>query len=301
MKDTNIYTEHDLSPLKLYLASYTTIFIPLIMTAVAIYFWEYVTTIDIVLFVVMYILTGLGVTVGFHRHFAHRSFKCAPWLQYTLMILGSMAVQGSPIYWIANHRKHHRFTDKEEDPHTPILENKSWSARASAFIHSHIGWILKGSDVSYDRYAPDILHNPKLYKLSHAFILWVALGFILPGVIAGLWTQTWLGFWMGILWGGFVRTCALQQVTYSINSICHLFGKKTYEQTNESRDNWVFGILALGEGWHNTHHRFPTSARQGLKFWQFDISYSIIYLLSRLGVVWDIKLPKKEAAEATAV
>lgn len=292
MTDINIFTEYNISPLKQKIASYSTIFIPLIMTGVAIYFWEYVTPVDIFVFVLMYILSGLGVTIGFHRFFAHRSFKCARWMQYVFLILGSMAVQGSPIYWVANHRKHHRFTDKEEDPHTPIFEDKSLKGRIYSFYHSHIGWIMKGSDVSYNRYAPDILHDPKLYKLSHIFILWVALGFLIPGVIAGLWTQSWMGFWMGILWGGFVRTCALQQVTYSINSICHLFGKKTYEQANESRDNWLFAILALGEGWHNSHHRFPTSARQGLKTWQFDFSYCVIIVLYKMGLVWELKLPK---------
>ena len=300
LPDQNLYTEFNLTPFTAHVASYVSIFLPLIMTGLAFYLWEYVTPLDITLFLVFYILTGLGVTIGLHRYFSHHSFKCAKWFQYVLAILGCMALQGPIIYWVANHRKHHQFTDVEGDPHSPNLENKNWIHHVHAFFHAHWGWILKTSDVSYNRYAFDILSNSILYKLSHHAVFFALLGVILPGIIGGLWTQSWQGAGMAILWGGFVRICAMQTTTYSVNSFGHLFGKKTYPLNNNSRDNWILGIVAFGDGWHNSHHAFPTSARHGLKFWQLDISYLVIRLLERLGIVWDVKLPKISWSAACA-
>lgn len=282
-------------PMWLFLAFFCLIS-PAIMTVVAIYFWDYVQPVDIFVFAFMYILTGLGITIGFHRYFVHRSFKCKPWMQVLLAILGSMALQGTLMHWATAHRQHHRFSDLEGDPHSPhVGATNQWVSKFKTFFYGHMGWIFAPNIFDFNRYIPDIIANPLYVKVSNYYPLWALLGFIIPGIISGLWTETWVGFWMGVLWGGFVRIFAVQQVTYAINSICHVFGSREYETTDKSRNNFLFGILAFGEGWHNNHHAFPYSARHGLHWWQVDSSFYIIKMLEKLGVAWDMKLPRKDS------
>jgi len=272
---------------------YVQIFLPILMTILAIYLWQDVTGIDIFVFFLMYFLTAIGITIGYHRYFTHRAFKCKPWFQVLLAILGGMAGQGTLLDWVATHRHHHQQTDQIGDPHSPNTNLTSPTmSKFRAFWHAHLGWILQNVPQSYNQYAFDWLNNPLTFKLSRWYLLWQALGLLLPGIITGLWTQSVNGLFMGILWGGFVRMCVVQHLTYSINSFCHMMGKRTYNTPDLSRNNWVFGLFSFGEGWHNNHHAFPTSVRQGFTWWQIDISYYIIIFLSKLGIVWDIKLPK---------
>jgi len=266
---------------------------PPIMTVLAIYLWDYVTPIDIFVFVLMYVLSGLGITMGFHRYFVHRGFKCKPWLQTVLGFLGAMAVQGTLLHWCAIHRQHHQASDKEGDPHSPhVGADHTLSSKIRTFWRGHMGWIFEGNPHDFERYIPDLMSDPAVVKLSSHYPLALLMGLLIPGVITGLWTLTFTGFLMGVLWGGFVRVFAFQHVTYAINSVCHVFGRRSYDTSDHSKNNWVFGILAHGEGWHNNHHAFPYSARHGLKWWQVDLSYYVIFLFEKLGVVWNVKLPR---------
>lgn len=276
------------------------IFAPIVGVVIAIIQWEYVQGIDIFLFFAMYLLTGLSITVGFHRYFTHHSFKTKIWMRRLLHICGSMAGEGPLIYWVATHRNHHRFTDVEGDPHSPILETDSLKHKIKGFFHAHMGWMLAAKPESSFSYAIDLLRDRKLVEIDSAYLVWLMLGLIIPAVIGGLWTQTLMGVWMGFLWGGLVRMAVCQHVTWGVNSICHIFGQKNYKTKDNSRDNFILGVLALGEGFHNTHHAFPTSARHGLKWWQFDLSYYVIRLFSVTSLATDIRLPHRDPTTVAA-
>lgn len=239
----------------------------------------------------MYILTAIGITVGYHRLFTHRSFETNRVVQCVLAILGSMAVEGPVLRWVAQHRRHHKHSDKQGDPHSPHLHGRGFLGMLRGLWHAHLGWICLPDPPNLARYIPDLAQNRLLRTVSGLFPLWMTLGLLAPALVAGVWTGTWTGAFLGLLWGGLVRVFFVHHVTWSVNSICHLWGSQPYKCHDHSKNNLLIAILALGEGWHNNHHAFPTSARHGLKWWQFDASYLIIRLLSWVGLAWNIKLP----------
>jgi stearoyl-CoA desaturase (delta-9 desaturase) len=249
---------------------------------------------DLSLFLGMSFITTLGVTVGFHRLFVHRSFATYPWIMFILAILGSMAVQGSLFQWVGLHRRHHRYSDQTNDPHTPHHHGPGVIGLLKGFWHAHIGWFFAPNPPDLDHYIKDLTTSRSLRVASALFALWVALGLLIPAGIGGIVTDSWRGFWTGLIWGGLVRIFLVHHVTWSVNSACHLWGMQPYVSNDMSRNNVVFGILGMGEGWHNTHHAFPTSARHGLRWWQLDISYWCIRTLALLGLAWDLKIPTKE-------
>jgi stearoyl-CoA desaturase (delta-9 desaturase) len=214
-------------------------------------------------------------------------------VQFTLGVLGSMAVQGSLRQWVGLHRRHHQFSDRSGDPHSPHLHGAGIRGLLGGLWHAHLGWIFRPDPPDLDRYVKDLDRSRLLRRVSALFPVWVALGLLLPGVLGGVVTRTWGGVWTGLIWGGLVRVFLVHHVTWSVNSICHMWGFRPYASEDESRNNFVVGMLALGEGWHNTHHAFPTSARHGLRWWQPDISYYVIRVLSWLGLAWDLHLPSK--------
>jgi len=247
--------------------------------------------VELTLLLSMYVLTVLGITVGFHRFFTHRAFETYGVVQYILAVLGSMAVQGPLFKWVALHRRHHQYSDKVEDPHSPYNKGGGTLGVLHGAWHAHIGWFFDPDPPELNRYVKDLARNPVLCKISALFPLWVALGVAIPAVIGGLVAGTWTGALLGALWGGLARIFLVHHVTWSINSVCHLWGRRPYGTTDHSRNNFLFGILGLGEGWHNNHHAFPASARHGLRWWQVDVSYYIIRTLAALGLAWKIKLP----------
>jgi stearoyl-CoA desaturase (delta-9 desaturase) len=249
---------------------------------------------DLGLFLGMSLFTTLGVTVGFHRLFVHRSFATYPWIMFILAILGSMAVQGSLFQWVGLHRRHHRYSDQTNDPHTPHHHGPGVIGLLKGFWHAHIGWFFAPNPPDLDHYIKDLATSRSLRVASAFFVLWVALGLLIPAGIGGIVTDSWRGFWTGLIWGGLVRIFLVHHVTWSVNSACHLWGMQPYVSNDMSRNNVVFGILGMGEGWHNTHHAFPTSARHGLRWWQLDISYWCIRTLALMGLAWDLKIPTKE-------
>jgi stearoyl-CoA desaturase (delta-9 desaturase) len=245
---------------------------------------------DVAVFVILYALTGLGVTVGFHRLFTHRSFSTTRGVRLVFGVLGSAAIEGPVISWVADHRKHHAFSDQEGDPHSPHVGHEGgWRGALRGLAHAHVGWLFIHTQRGRkERYAPDLLKDPVMRFVDRNFVLWalggLAAAFVLGGIIGGSWHSALTG----LLWGGAVRMLVLHHVTYSINSLCHFFGRKRFTTGDESRNLAWLALPSLGEAWHNNHHAFPTSAKHGLRRWEPDPSAAVIRILEKLGLAWDV-------------
>jgi stearoyl-CoA desaturase (delta-9 desaturase) len=259
---------------------------------------------DLVVFAIVYVPVGLGITVGFHRHLTHRSFATTRPVRAVLAALGSAAIEGPVISWVADHRKHHAFSDEEGDPHSPHVGHGGGLRGAlKGLFHAHVGWLfIHTQRGAKDRYAPDLLEDPTIRFIDRTFLLWVALGLAAPfGLGVAIGGSIWAGL-TGLLWGGLVRMLVLHHVTYSINSLCHFFGRRRFETGDESRNLFWVAMLSFGEGWHNNHHAFPTSARHGLGRFEFDPSAIVIRLLEATGLAWDVVRvpPERQARRALA-
>ncbi|MFN2488723.1 MAG: acyl-CoA desaturase [Actinomycetota bacterium] len=258
---------------------------------------------DLTIFFALYIFTGLGVTVGFHRLFTHRSFETTRWLRGLLAIAGSMAVQGPVITWVATHRRHHAFSDKEGDPHSPHLdEGPGVTGVLKGLWHAHLGWLFDTEETTLpERWAPDLLKDPMVRRIDRLFPLWVLVSFGAPAALGFALTGTFGGALSAFLWGSLARIFFLHHVTWSINSICHFYGNRPFETPDFSTNNWVLALISFGESWHNNHHAFPTSARHGLGRGQVDVSASLIALLQRLGWARSVKVvsPKQLATKSS--
>jgi stearoyl-CoA desaturase (Delta-9 desaturase) len=245
---------------------------------------------DVVVFAVFYVLTGLGVTVGFHRLFTHRSFKTTPAVRALLAILGSAAIEGNVISWVADHRKHHAFSDQPGDPHSPHVDHgDGWRGALRGLAHAHIGWVFRHDQRgARARYAPDLLADPAIRLIDRTFILWAVLGMVAPFMLGAAIGGSVAAGLTGLLWGGAVRLVLLHHMTYSINSICHVFGRRRFATTDHSRNVFWLALPTFGEAWHNNHHAFPTSARHGLGRRQLDPSAAVIDGLAACGLAWDV-------------
>ena len=246
------------------------------------------------LLVGMYVLTVLGITVGFHRLYTHRSFETNALVQAILGALGSMSVEGSLLKWVAQHRQHHQESDRLDDPHSPHLHGHGFVGMLRGLWYAHMGWFFRADSPNLISYVPDLMKNDVARRISCLFPVWVVLGLLIPTVIGWVVTGTGMGALLGFIWGGLVRIFFVHHVTWSINSVCHLWGRQPYQSGDQSKNNFVFGVLAFGEGWHNNHHAFPTSAKHGLEWWQIDMSYFVIRLLAIVGLAWNIKLPARQ-------
>ena len=244
-------------------------FLATIFAIVQLWQWA-VTWLDLALLVGLYVPISLGVTAGFHRMLTHRSFRAHPLVRALLLICGSMAVEGTAITWAANHLKHHALSDQEGDPHSPV----------DGLFHAHLGWLFTPDDADPNVYCRHLLKDPVVVFVDRTFLLWVVVSLLIPFAIGG---------WTGLLWGGLVRMFSVHHVTCSVNSVCHTFGRRSFATTDRSRNQWVVGLLALGEGWHNNHHAFPRSAIHGLDRWQFDASAWLITGLERLRLARDVQ------------
>jgi stearoyl-CoA desaturase (Delta-9 desaturase) len=258
---------------------------------------------DLLVLTILYMLTGLGITVGFHRLFTHRSFKTTRTVRALLAVLGSMAVEGPLIEWVATHRKHHRFSDEPGDPHSPHMDDvQGWRGALRGLGHAHVGWMLRGKEMANPtRYAKDLLADPDLRFISRTFPLWVMLGLALPFGLGVALTGSVAGGLTALLWGGAVRVFLLHHVTFSINSLCHYFGRRPFSTHDQSRNLAWLAPLAFGEAWHNNHHAFPTSARHGLRRWQVDPGAWLIAGLERCQLAWDVVRIAPERQHARAV
>ncbi len=244
---------------------------------------------DLVVLGVFYVLTGFGVTVGFHRLFTHRSFKTGRTLRFALGALGSAAIEGPLIEWVSNHRKHHQHSDQAEDPHSPHHHGSGMIGALRGLAHAHVGWILAGDAASAPEiYAKDLLADPVASALDRLFLLWLLAGLALPFALGAALTGTIQGALTALLWGGAVRIFLLHHATFSINSLCHFFGRRPYRTRDESRNLAWLALPTFGEAWHNNHHAFPTAARHGQTRWQLDPSWWLIRTLARTGLAWDV-------------
>ncbi len=250
---------------------------------------------DIFVFLVMYALTGAGITVGFHRLFTHRSFKTRRPVRIALAAFGSMAIEGPIISWVADHRKHHAFSDREGDPHSPHVEHgHGFKGALKGLAHAHVGWLFIHTQRGRKtRYAPDLMRDRDIAWIDRTFIWWAIGGFVASFALGFLFggADAWKDGLTGMLWGGLVRVLVLHHVTYSINSLCHFFGRRRFQTDDESRNLLWLSPLSLGEAWHNNHHAFPTSAVHGLGRRQFDVSALVIRGLERAGLGWDVVRP----------
>jgi stearoyl-CoA desaturase (delta-9 desaturase) len=251
---------------------------------------QYLHWSDIVVFAILYVVTALGVTVGFHRLFTHRSFVTTPWLRGVFAALGSAAIEGPVISWVADHRKHHAFSDMPGDPHSPHVDHGvGWRGALRGLAHAHMGWLfIHTQRGARARYAPDLVADPVVRWVDRTFVWWALAGlgaaFGLGWLIGGTLTAALTG----LLWGGAVRMLVVHHVTYSINSLCHYFGRKRFDTEDESRNLAWLSLLSMGEAWHNNHHAFPTSAAHGMRWYELDVSSLLIRGLERVGLAWDV-------------
>jgi stearoyl-CoA desaturase (delta-9 desaturase) len=258
---------------------------------------------DLLAFSITYFAFGFGVTIGFHRYLTHRSFKTSRAMRALLAILGSAAIEGPVIEWVANHRKHHAFSDDEGDPHSPHVGFGDGALGAlRGLAHAHVGWLFRPGVASYERYAPDLMRDRSMRFIDATFVLWALLGLAFPFGLGVAITGTVTGGLWALLWGGAVRTLFLHHVTFSINSLCHFFGRRDFKTDDESRNLAWLAPLTSGEAWHNNHHAFPTSAMHGLALRQVDPSGIMIWAMERVGLVWDVVRvsPERRAAKAAA-
>ncbi|HVL86299.1 MAG TPA: acyl-CoA desaturase [Pseudonocardia sp.] len=260
---------------------------------------------DVGLAVGFYFLSGLGVTVGFHRYFTHRAFKANRGLRNGLAIAGSLALQGDVITWVADHRRHHAYTDREGDPHSPWLHGTGPIGLAKGFFHAHLGWLFGRDRTNAARFAPDLLADRDISRISRQFPLWTAVSLLAPAVLGGLITMSWWGALTAFFWAGLVRVAVLHHVTWSINSICHMVGERPFTAPGKATNFWPLAVLSMGESWHNLHHADPTCARHGVQPGQLDMSARVIWALEKAGWAHQVRWPTKDrvarlAAEPTA-
>ena len=258
---------------------------------------------DVVIFLIMYIPVGLGVTVGFHRLLTHRSFKTSAWMRGLLGVLGTMAVEGPVISWVADHRKHHAYSDRLGDPHSPHVDHGGgWRGALRGLGHAHVGWLFNHSQrAARDRFAPDLVADPVISFVDATFVAWSLLGLAIPFGLGVLIGGTVAAGLEGMLWGGVARIFVLHHVTYSINSLCHFFGRRRFATDDESRNLLWLAPLSFGEAWHNNHHAFPTSAIHGLGRREIDLSGILISALERAGLVWDVQRVSQDRQAAKAL
>ena len=250
---------------------------------------------DLAIFAALYVATALGVTVGFHRLFTHRSFKARRPVRVVLAILGSAAVEGPVISWVADHRKHHAFSDREGDPHSPHVGH---GGILRGLLHAHLGWLfMHDQRGKRSRYAPDLLADPAVRFVDRTFLVWALAGLALPFGLGYVLGGSLTAGLTGLLWGGAVRLAVLHHVTFSINSLCHCFGRRRFATGDESRNLAWLALPSMGEAWHNNHHAFPTSAEHGLRAWELDPSALVIRALEKTGLAWDVRRISREREE----
>ncbi|MGH3612448.1 MAG: acyl-CoA desaturase [Pseudonocardia sp.] len=256
--------------------------------------WGALSWLDVGIALVFYVISGLGVTVGFHRYLTHRAFTANRALRNGLAIAGSMALQGDVITWVADHRRHHAFSDKEGDPHSPWLFGTGPVALARGFWHAHTGWLFEPARTNADRFTPDLLADRDIARISRQFPLWTVVSLLTPALLGGLISWSWWGALTAFFWAGLVRVAVLHHITWSINSICHMIGDRPFLSRDQSRNVWPLAVLSFGESWHNLHHADPTCARHGVGRGQVDISARTIWILEKLGWAGNVRWPTKQ-------
>ena len=267
-----------------------------VLAAVPVAWGGWLSWTDVAIAGVWYVVAGLGITVGFHRYFTHGSFKAKKWLRVTLAVAGSLAVEGSVIQWVADHRRHHAYSDLEGDPHSPWRFGTGWWALTKGLYFAHMGWLFSRELGNRARFAPDLEADEAVSRVDKLFPALVATSVLAPAAMGGLITWSWQGALTAFFWAGLVRIFMLHHVTWSINSICHVYGERPFEvrEGDKASNFWPLAIVSFGESWHNLHHADPTCARHGVLRGQVDISARAIWLFEKFGWAWGVKWPKPE-------
>ena len=266
---------------------------PFIGVLAALYlFWgRGVGWLELGLLAVLYFLSVTGVDMGYHRLFSHRSFETTTAVRVALAACGSLAAQAPVYYWAALHRVHHKFSDTEDDPHSPHFHGPGIKGMLLGLWHAHAGWLFVPKVTDWGRYIPDLLRDRAVFNVHRLYFPILLAGLVVPAAIGGLAHGSWSGAFSGFIWGGLVRIFFGQHVAWSVNSICHYYGTQPFESRDESRNNLLLAIPSLGSSWHNNHHAFPSSALHGLRWWEIDLSGLGIRALERLGLAWNVKVP----------
>lgn len=251
--------------------------------------------IELLLLLGMYWASHIGAGLGFHRYFSHRSFQTTEPVKALLAILGSMAAQGPVMQWAATHRRHHQFSDRYGDPHSPFVHDPGLLNTLRALWHAHVGWLFGPQINDWVLYVPELVKDRMLMKLNRLYFVWVFLGLAIPSAFGFFLIGGWRGAFDGLLWGGLIRIALGHHSIWSVNSLCHLFGTRPYRSNDNSRNNFFLAIAVFGDGWHNNHHAFPSSAFHGLSWWQIDLHGYLLRFLALFGLAWDIKRPSQSA------
>jgi stearoyl-CoA desaturase (delta-9 desaturase) len=280
----------------------TFLLVPFLALAAAVpVFWGWgVSWLDLTIGGAFFVVSTLGITVGYHRYFTHGSFRAKRALRIALAVAGGLAAQGPVIGWVADHRRHHAFSDRDGDPHSPWLFGTSPAALARGFWHAHMGWLFGRDKTNIDRFAPDLAADRDLRVVDRLFPLWVVVSLLLPALLGGLITLSWWGALTAFLWAGLARISFQHHVTWSVNSVCHMIGERPFASRDRSANFWPLAILSMGESWHNTHHADPTSARHGAQRGQIDISARVIWAFEKLGWAWNVRWPTAKRLAALA-
>jgi len=256
--------------------------------------WGFLGWHDVVIAIAFYLVSGLGISMGFHRYFTHRSFKAVRGFQIALAVAGSLAIEGPVLTWVADHRRHHKYSDKEGDPHSPWRFGNDWKALTKGLAFAHVGWLFESDVTSKEKFVPDWLADSDVSAISRWFPGLVTASLLAPALIGGLWSMSWQGALTAFFWASLVRIAFLHHITWSINSICHTFGTEEFEVRDKSRNVSWLAILSFGESWHNLHHADPTCARHGVLKGQIDIAARTIWLAEKLGWVYDVRWPDEQ-------
>ncbi|MBI5310060.1 MAG: acyl-CoA desaturase [Actinobacteria bacterium] len=270
--------------------------------AAVVLLWEkWIHTHDLIVLLTMHVIAAFGITVGFHRLLTHRSFETKPWVRGLLTAAGSLAIEGRPTHWVADHRRHHAYSDEEGDPHSPHVGRGSgfWQAVKGAW-HAHVGWMFAPGQTPVKRFAPDLLKDRAVMAVDRQFPWFIAIAIAIPAAIGFALTGTLLGALAGAFWGGAVRIFLTHHITWSVNSICHMFGRRPFVTSDLSTNNWILALPTMGEAWHHNHHAFPTSAFHGLRGWQkaMDPSGWVVLALEKTGLAWNVKRVSDEQMAA---
>ncbi|MFI7275871.1 acyl-CoA desaturase [Streptomyces sp. NPDC049879] len=257
-----------------------------------------VSWVDLALMTVFYFIGCHGITIGFHRYFTHGAFKAKRPMRIALAIAGSLAVEGPLVRWVADHRKHHKHSDAEGDPHSPWRYGESLPALLKGLWWAHMAWMFDTEHTNQQKYAPDLIKDRDIRRISRQFVLWTVVSLLTPAALGALITWSWQGAVTAFFWASLVRIALLHHVTWSINSICHAVGKRPFTSRDRSGNVWWLAVLSCGESWHNLHHADPTCARHGVDRWQLDSSARLISWFEKAGWVYDVRWPKQARIDA---
>lgn len=268
-----------------------------LVAAVVLLWGRAVGPVELVAMAIMYCIAGFGTTIGFHRLLTHKAFETTRSVRILMAICGSIGGQGAVIRWVATHRRHHQESDRDGDPHSPHQHGEHSLGLLRGLWHAHVGWCFNADAKDCGRSVRDLTGDRAMLWVDRLYFVWVFLGMLIPAAVVGSVTRSWGGALSGFLWGGLGRIALMQHVTWSVNSVCHVWGSRPFRNGDHSANNAAVALLSLGEGWHNNHHAFPTSARHGLFWWQFDPSYLIIKAMETVGLAWNVRLPNEAAIE----